>query len=1141
MADGRDAKGSYAEMSAAELLDEVARLEEEGEEAKRRAERLQVQLERLDDAPESLAGPGGADFDPDDSTRKAKYLAESTSDWLWVLDADLRFTYISDRFTGGIGIDPAVFLGKTRWEASTTRQDSDIWPAHRADLEARRQIRNFRYAFETPAGERRYVSLNGDPVFDAAGRFTGYRGTARDVTAEVEAQQALEDRERRLAHAARLVKLGYWVWDLKADRAVHISEEMARICGLSSEEEALVAFSSGPAADAWLHPEDLERVLRAEDEAVETGRGYELEYRILRRDGEIRHVRLIGEPLCNEAGEVVQLSGTVQDITEQRKSEAALHRSEERFHLALSGANDGLWDWDLAAGQVYYSPRLLEITGYPPDQEFIPQEKVVDGIHADDRARYEETLRAHLRGETDLFECEMRVIGRDGKVRWVLDRGRALRDGRGRTLRMAGSVIDVTARHEAQEALRESEARLAHATRMAKLGYLSWDELRDRPIYASEEYLRILGFSSEAEFYERIKSRKELHDTYFHPEDREGSGAAIRQAVVEGRDADLEFRVLLPNGEFRHVRAVSERVLDEQGRVVRTNATVQDISDLKVAEAGLRENEARLAHATRMSKVGYLVWDEENDRPIYVSEEYVRMLGLGSEGEFFERFNSRKELHKACFHPEDRARCRAEIGQSIAEGREMNLEYRMLLPDGEVRHVRAVAERVANAQGRTIRSHATVQDITDLRRAEAALRENEARLAHAARMAKVGYMTWDEVNDKPVYASEEYVRILGLQSEAEFLERFKSRKELHDAWFHPEEYSRHHAGITQAIAEGRDSDLEFRRLRPDGEIQHIHAVAERVLDAQGRTLRTHVTIQDITDLRRAEAALRENEARLAHAAEIARLGYWAWDEVEDRPLFASREFLRIYGLESEAGFLERFQSKRAFHETFFHPEDRAALAADVRRAIEEGRNSEFEYRVVRADGEIRYVRAVAERVFDRQGRVVRSNGIILDITEAKWARDELDRLRGLLLAAIEQTPAGIIIADAPDVNIRIANSAALGIRGSGAETLTDIPAELHPANWQTFHPDGSPFFPEDLPLSQAVLYGKTSRNVDVIIRRPDGEDRWVLGNAAPVRDREGKIIAGIVVFPDVTEQKRIEAALRENEARFRAVFESTLR
>lgn len=161
--------------------------------------------------------------------------------------------------------------------------------------------------------------------------------------------------------------------------------------------------------------------------------------------------------------------------------------------------------------------------------------------------------------------------------------------------------------------------------------------------------------------------------------------------------------------------------------------------------------------------------------------------------------------------------------------------------------------------------------------------------------------------------------------------------------------------------------------------------------------------------------------------------------------------------------------------------------------------------------------------------------VVRDIDERKKAQQELFKTQKYLETAVEQSTAGILIADAPDVRIRVANPAALGIRSGDRENLTDIPVELHPENWQVFHPDGTQFKPDDLPLSRAVLKGETVKNVDAIIKRPGGEERWILANASPVRDEKGDIIAGIVIFPDITEQKKADLALRESEEKYKTV------
>ena len=153
-----------------------------------------------------------------------------------------------------------------------------------------------------------------------------------------------------------------------------------------------------------------------------------------------------------------------------------------------------------------------------------------------------------------------------------------------------------------------------------------------------------------------------------------------------------------------------------------------------------------------------------------------------------------------------------------------------------------------------------------------------------------------------------------------------------------------------------------------------------------------------------------------------------------------------------------------------------------------------------------------------------------EIEVHKTAERKLAKTQQLLLAAIEQSPAGIMIYDVQDQQFLIANSAALGISEKRPPDATAIPELLHPFNWKIYYPDGRALADEELPLRQAVKDGSTVRSMDVIIRRADGQERWVLGDAAPVRDSQGRIIAGIVVFPDVTE-------LRDQQARYKRLFQ----
>ena len=139
--------------------------------------------------------------------------------------------------------------------------------------------------------------------------------------------------------------------------------------------------------------------------------------------------------------------------------------------------------------------------------------------------------------------------------------------------------------------------------------------------------------------------------------------------------------------------------------------------------------------------------------------------------------------------------------------------------------------------------------------------------------------------------------------------------------------------------------------------------------------------------------------------------------------------------------------------------------------------------------------------------------------------------------AIKQSPSGILIADAPDGRIRIANRAALGVRGGSREQLVGINIHDYASRWQTFTPDGTLYDPKQLPLSRALLDGVISRNVELIVRSEGGDERWISANAAPIRDADGNIQAGIAVFNDITERVQTEAALRDSEEKFRTLVE----
>ncbi len=149
-----------------------------------------------------------------------------------------------------------------------------------------------------------------------------------------------------------------------------------------------------------------------------------------------------------------------QEIASRCQVEAELRVSKERLDLALKGTNDGIWDWDLATGHVYFSPRWKEMLGYAENEIEDSMKEWEVRLHPEDRDRAFATLHEYFSGKRNTFELEHRLRHKDGTYRWILSRGVVVRNEAGRPIRMAGSHVDLTERRRAEQALRESESKL---------------------------------------------------------------------------------------------------------------------------------------------------------------------------------------------------------------------------------------------------------------------------------------------------------------------------------------------------------------------------------------------------------------------------------------------------------------------------------------------------------------------------------------------------------------------------------------------------------------------------------------------------------------------------------------------------------
>lgn len=254
------------------------------------------------------------------SEERFRTLVQFSFDVYWESDAQHRF--VRQEFADGVADAPAhgSELGKTRWEVPYLEPDADAWRKHRETLDAHLPFRDFELARPGPDGSKRYVSVSGLPVFDDAGRFTGYRGVGRHITERKKAEDALRRSEAYLAEAQRLSNSGAYAFNTRG--SLYWSEELYRIWGFDPQQGI-------PSREIWqqrLHPDDRQKFIQAYQQGLRQKHEYAIDYRIVLPDGTIKHLRSIGHPSYSATRELIEVVGTTIDVTERKRAEAERER-----------------------------------------------------------------------------------------------------------------------------------------------------------------------------------------------------------------------------------------------------------------------------------------------------------------------------------------------------------------------------------------------------------------------------------------------------------------------------------------------------------------------------------------------------------------------------------------------------------------------------------------------------------------------------------------------------------------------------------------------------------------------------------------------------------------------------------------------
>ena len=307
-------------------------------------------------------------------------------------------------------------------------------------------------------------------------------------------------------------------------------------------------------------------------------------------DGALRTYSSTKAPYRDEQGRIVSLIGISRDITDVKAAEAALRRSEARWQFAFDGSGDGIWDWNLETGYVFYSPQWKTMLGCEEDDVGTTVQEWIDRVHPEDLPECWGIIQDHLAGQTPHFAFELRMRAKDGTWRWIHDRGKVIeRAEDGRPLRIIGTHTDITARKESEAAILALNQRLQLAIASSGAGIFELDFATERFAWDGRMY----------ELYDlppgRYDGTLETWLGFIHPDDVPEVLRRYEAAVSETSIFSMDFRIRRQrSGAARHIRSLARIIRDDQDAPIRAVGMNWDITDHRELAEALFEEKERL-------------------------------------------------------------------------------------------------------------------------------------------------------------------------------------------------------------------------------------------------------------------------------------------------------------------------------------------------------------------------------------------------------------------------------------------------------------------------------------------------------------------------------------------------------------------
>ncbi len=720
-------------------LGEVYRMEGDGQPLEFRVKRFDgtwVYLEAIGTNLIHYPGIGGVVITARDVTERKKAeealhrseeryrnILDNMQEAYYEVDLEGNFTYFNACAVKRLGYTDEEMQGMNFRRFVDEENARSMFETYHRVFQTGEPVSGFDWEAISKAGERIWVAASVSLTRDEKGAPSGFRGIVRDVTERKKAEEALHRSEERYRNILDNMQEAYYEVDLEGTFTYFNLPALTRL-GYTGEEMKNMNYRR------FTDEENIRKLYEAFHGVYLTGRPVTgFEWDVINKDGEKIPVEASVSLKCDEAGDPVGFRGIVRDVTERRKAQDALRRSEEKYRTILQSIQEGYLELDLSGNITFFNDSLCKMLGYPPDE--IQGMSYRAFTSADTAKRMYQVFHAiYLTGEPDVM-LDYEVIRKDGVKRTHELSASLVRDGAGSPVGFRGVVRDVTGRKRAQEALRQSEERWQFALEGAGDGV--WDlNLKTGKVFRSPRWKEMLGYAED-----EITDSSDEWTIHVHPDDREPSDRELdRHLKGESPVYVSEHRIRCKDGSYKWILDRGKVIQwDQDGTPLRVIGTQTDITERKRAEEALRQSEGRYRTIFEHTATANIIVDENHVIRL-ANSKFEKLVGYTKkelEGNMiWTSFVAEEDLRRMKNYHNQRCKKDGVVPDSY--------EFQCTARSGETRDLFMSVTMIPG----TNESVASIIDITDRKKAEEALRQSEERFRDMARLMPETVFETDE-------------------------------------------------------------------------------------------------------------------------------------------------------------------------------------------------------------------------------------------------------------------------------------------------------------------------------------------------------------------------------------------------------------